>query len=84
MELFRESFSSISSPLERKYDPNNYDEVLAGYLTRAYEAYDQNNIIAYESLCSQITMELKTLWKCQMISKIEADEIKDYFWSFVG
>lgn len=67
-----------------KYNPTDYDEVLADYITRAYKALEKNDLVVYEMLCSKITMELKTLWKCKMISEEEANEMKEYFWGYVG
>ena len=69
---------------ERMYDPSDYDETLADYITRAYDALEKNDSVIYNVLCSKITMELKTMWKCQMISKKEADKMSEYFWSYVS
>lgn len=68
---------------ERRYDPDDYDEVLAMHLRRVYDAYDKEDPAIYEGACADMTMELKTQWKCQMIGRDEAEEMKAYFWGFV-
>ncbi len=66
--------------MDRKYNPDDYDEVLAEYMKSAYDYHDEGNPLYYASMCRKITMEVKTQWKNGAISRQEADEINDYFW----
>lgn len=68
--------------MDRKYNPDDYDEVLAEYMKRAYTYHDEGNMLYYDSMCGKITMETKIQWKNGAISRQEAEDIKSYFWSY--
>lgn len=67
-----------------KYNPEDYDEVLAEYMTKAYRAYEAGNNSLYECICTLISAELKTAWKSGMLTQSQANEMDDYFWRYVA
>ena len=72
----------IGSPLSI-YNPNMYDSPLKDYMIEAYHALEEQQIALYQLACAKITNELKWSWKSEIMSKEQADKIKDYFWGMM-
>ena len=63
-----------------KYDPQNYDEYVCEYMSKAYKAYEENDRGWFEIYRAKMMIELKMCWKCGTLSFDHMNEIEEYFW----
>ncbi len=69
--------------MERKYNPDDYDEYLSSIMKKAYQAIEDKNITLIDIYCCDLHDELKNYYKAGIISENKWHEMENYFRSFL-